>query len=124
MQSDKVVALEAQIQSLSDLQNRLQTLRRIPPLLLKTPTASTQTPRPEFLQVKEIADTIRTEAIQEALGSARDSLQADTSDLNPNLRRENRKRRYVSETNECGCDDNSRYQEGAIARVAPAVCCA
>ncbi|KAF8070277.1 hypothetical protein FPV67DRAFT_1486807 [Lyophyllum atratum] len=85
MQSDKVVALQAQIQSLHFDGSH--------PALLKTPTTSTQTLRREFLQVKEIADTIRTETIQEALGIARDSLEADTSDLNPNLRRENRKRR-------------------------------
>ncbi|GLB37234.1 putative regulator medusa [Lyophyllum shimeji] len=87
--------LEAQIQLLSDLHTKLQTLRHIPPALLRTPLTalSTQTLRPEFQQVKEIADTIRTEAIQDALRAARDSLEGDTSDLNPNLRREKRKRR-------------------------------
>ncbi|KAF5386051.1 hypothetical protein D9615_002429 [Tricholomella constricta] len=93
--AEKVVALEGQIQLLSELHNRLQTLRQIPPLLLKTSITplSTQALRPEFQQVKEIADTIRTEPVQEALRTARDSLESDSRDLNPNLRRENRKRR-------------------------------
>ncbi|KAG6908386.1 hypothetical protein DXG01_004815 [Tephrocybe rancida] len=90
--SDTQATLQSQIQVLTDLQNRLQSLRNIPLLLLK-PSISTPTLRPEFQQVQEIADTIRTEHIQEALRAGRDSLAGDTSDLNPNLRRENRKRR-------------------------------
>lgn len=100
MQSDKTVDIQAQIQLLSDLQARLQSLRHIPASLLKTPVPnaldlSAPMPRSEFQLVKEIGDIIRTEPIQDALRSARDSLRADGADLNPNLRRENRKRRWV-----------------------------
>ena len=91
---DKVATLEAQIQLLSDLHGRLQTLRHIPVQLLKSPMTplSGQTLQPEFQQVRQAADTIRAEHVQKALRSARDSLGEDASDLNPNLRRENRKR--------------------------------
>ncbi|KAG5646302.1 hypothetical protein DXG03_003899 [Asterophora parasitica] len=92
--TDKLVALETQIQLLTDLHTRLQTLRHIPPHLLKAPAPITgfgiQT---EFQQLKEIADTIRTEPVQDALRAARDSLKEDGRDLNTYLRRETRKRR-------------------------------
>ncbi|KAG5653620.1 hypothetical protein H0H81_011846 [Sphagnurus paluster] len=94
--SEKLAALEGQIQLLSDVHTRLQTLRQIPGVLLQGPgTAGLGAPtlRREFQQMKEIADTIRTEPVQEALRTARDSLESDRSDLNPNLRREKRKRR-------------------------------
>ncbi|KAG6857268.1 hypothetical protein H0H87_007101 [Tephrocybe sp. NHM501043] len=94
MQSDTVATLQAQIQVLTDLQGRLQTLRNVPLQLLKPSMPMvTQTLRPEFQQVKEIADTIRAEHVQDALRAGRESLARDTSDLNPNLRRESRKRR-------------------------------
>ncbi|KAG5716306.1 hypothetical protein E4T56_gene10701 [Termitomyces sp. T112] len=91
---DKVASLEAQIQLLSDLHSRVQTLRHIPVVLLKAPMTplSGQTLQPEFQQVRQVADTIRAEHVQEALRAARDSLGGDGSDLNPNLRREKRKR--------------------------------
>lgn len=92
---DKVASLEAQIQLLSDLHSRVQTLRHIPVLLLRPSMASALTGqglRPEFGQVKEVGDMIRAEHVQEALRAARDSLDKDASDLNPNMRRENRKR--------------------------------
>ncbi|KAG6820880.1 hypothetical protein H0H93_010224 [Arthromyces matolae] len=75
--------------------DRVRALRHIPLGILKRPITplSTQSLRPEFQQVKEIADTIRTKHVQEALRAARDSLEGDMSDLNPNFRRENRRRR-------------------------------
>ncbi|RDB25378.1 hypothetical protein Hypma_008093 [Hypsizygus marmoreus] len=98
MQADKITTLQAQIQSLADLHSCIPSLRQIPPLLLETPVTnglplSTQSLRPQFHHIKDISDTIRTDPIQEALRTARDTLRADTTDLHPNFRRENRKRR-------------------------------
>jgi hypothetical protein len=106
--TSKAASLQAQIQSLTDLHSRLHTLRQIPSLVLKPPTStsadglplsphSQPSLRTEFEHVKEIGDIFRSEPIQDALRTARDSFQADTKDLNFNLRRENRKRQYVSE---------------------------
>ncbi|KAG6878532.1 hypothetical protein C0993_004430 [Termitomyces sp. T159_Od127] len=91
---DKVASLQAQIQLLSDLHGRLQSLRHIPVLLLKPPmpALSGQTLRSELEQVRQVGDIIRAERVQEALRAARDSLGGDASDLNPNMRRDNRKR--------------------------------
>lgn len=98
MQTDdappKVAILQAQIQALSDLYNRIPTIRHIPPVLLK-PSPITPTLRAEFHQLKEIGDTIRSDPVQEALRTARESLRLDATELNSNPRRESRKRRYV-----------------------------
>lgn len=91
----KVAVLQAQIQALSDLYNRIPTLRHIPPVLLK-PSPITPTLRAEFHQLKEIGDTIRSDPVQEALRTARESLGLDATELNSNPRRESRKRRCVS----------------------------
>ena len=90
--------IQAHIQLLSDLHNRLQLLRHIPPLLLKTPVADdltlpTKNISSYFHQLKDVSDTIRSTPVQEALRAARDSLQADATDLNPNFRREIRERK-------------------------------
>jgi hypothetical protein len=106
--TSKAATLQAQIQSLTDLHSRLQTLRQIPSLVLKPPTStsadglplsphSQPSLRTEFEHVKEIGNIIRSELIQDALRVARGSFQADAKDLNSNLRRESRKRRYVTE---------------------------
>ncbi|KAF8235087.1 hypothetical protein L208DRAFT_1258680 [Tricholoma matsutake] len=102
--TSKAADLQAQIQCLIDLHSRLKSLRQIPYLVLKPATStsadglpvsphSQPSLRTEFEHVKEIGNVIRSEPIQEALRTARDSFQADSKDLNFNLRRENRKRR-------------------------------
>ena len=104
--TSKAASLQAQIQALTDLHSRLQTLRQIPSLVLRPP-ASTNADglllspqgqpslRTEFERLKEIENVIRSEPTQEALRSARDSFQADTKELNFNMRWDNpsRKRR-------------------------------
>ncbi|KAG6829555.1 hypothetical protein H0H92_004224 [Tricholoma furcatifolium] len=92
-----VQTLQGQIELLTELQTRVQTLRHIPLVLLK-PSISTVTLRGEFEQVKEIGETIRAEGVQSALRAARDSLGGDGSDLNPHVRREKRKRGTGDET--------------------------
>lgn len=90
---------EDRIQLLTDLYNRLDSLRQIPTTLLKPPAAN-DLPSPvplrsEFETLKVIGETVRSEKVQEALRAARDSEKGDKSDLSSNFRRENRKRRYV-----------------------------
>jgi hypothetical protein len=102
MQSDSstpppdIQTLQKQIQDLTDVCNKLQTLRQIPGSLL-TPTSNDisligQT-RPEFQRLKGIGDTIRSSPVQEALHRAQNSLGANATGINSNPRRENRKRR-------------------------------
>ncbi|KAJ7045387.1 hypothetical protein C8F04DRAFT_1024994 [Mycena alexandri] len=86
--------LSSMINSLSDLQSRLHNLRNVPPLLLKSSLPfSSLSIRNDFQQLKELADTIRSDPVQQALLAAAHSEKADKSDLNRNGRREMRKRR-------------------------------
>lgn len=102
MQSDSPTApsdlqtLQKQIQDLTELHNKLQTLRQIPTALLTS--ISNDIPfigqtRPEFQRLKEIGESIRSPPVQEALHRAQDSLNADGTEINSNPRRESRKRR-------------------------------
>jgi hypothetical protein len=95
--TSKAASLQAQIQSLTNLHSRLQTLRQIPSLVLRPPASTTAdglllspgaqpSLRTEFERIKEIENIIRSEPTQEALRNARDSFQADTKDLNFNMR--------------------------------------
>ncbi|KAJ6593771.1 hypothetical protein B0H19DRAFT_1091943 [Mycena capillaripes] len=89
-----VERLSSMIGSLSDIQSRLQNLRNVPPLLLKSSLPfSSLSIRKDFQQLKELADTIRSDTVQDALLAAANSEKADKSDLNRNGRRETRKRR-------------------------------
>jgi hypothetical protein len=91
---DKLSSLSAMVSSLSDIQSRLQQLRNVPPLLLKSSLPfSSVSIRKDFQQLKELADTIRSDAVQDALLVAAKSERADRSDLNRDGRREIRKRR-------------------------------
>ncbi|KAJ7129843.1 hypothetical protein C8R43DRAFT_1090060 [Mycena crocata] len=86
--------LSAQINSLSDLHSRLQLLRNVPPLLLKSSMPfSSPSIRKDFQQLKELTETIRSDSVQEALLAAATSERTDKSDLSRNGRREIRKRR-------------------------------
>ena len=75
-----IPSIEDHIQTLADLYNRLQVLRQIPSLLLKTPATNLPTIpslRPEFHNLKEIGDVVQSGKVQEALRAARDSEQKD-----------------------------------------------
>ncbi|KAJ6558601.1 hypothetical protein DFH09DRAFT_535961 [Mycena vulgaris] len=86
--------LSSMISSLSDIQSRLQQLRNAPPSLLKSSMSfSSPSIRKDFSQLQELADTIRSDSVQEALRTATNSEKADKSDLNRNGRREILKRR-------------------------------
>jgi hypothetical protein len=78
-------------------ESRLQNLRNVPPLLLKSSLPfSSLSIRKDFQQLKELADTVRSDSVQDALLAAANSEKADKSDLTRNGRREIRKRRQVS----------------------------
>ncbi|KAF8348104.1 hypothetical protein F5887DRAFT_630182 [Amanita rubescens] len=101
MQAESTSHLSGQIQSLTDLHNRLQSLRHTPRILLKLPTftglvpPSVPTLRSQFQQLNEIAQILRSHPVQHALRSAHDSFVKDASELAPNPRRDDRKRRRV-----------------------------
>ncbi|CDO72770.1 hypothetical protein BN946_scf184994.g23 [Trametes cinnabarina] len=96
-----VQTLRNHIQALTDLNNRLQALRHIPALLLRPPTAGIHTLpqssllRHEFQELKEIADVVRSQKVQDALTAARQSEAMEPQLLGFNIRRENLKRRHV-----------------------------
>ncbi|KAF8626815.1 hypothetical protein AX15_004653, partial [Amanita polypyramis BW_CC] len=96
-EQDKCAGLVGQIQLLSDLHSRLQSLRHTPRILLRPPVSSGLVPplRSQFQHLAEIADVLRSRPIQHALRSARDSYATDSSDLASSPRREDRKRRRV-----------------------------
>jgi len=96
--SAELLLLEEHIQTITDLYSRLQALRQAPTLLSK-PLVSNDLPTPllslrsEFDDLKDIGERIKSEKVQEALRTARDSEKADKNELCSSVRRENRKRR-------------------------------
>ncbi|KAG1724080.1 uncharacterized protein EDB91DRAFT_1062986 [Suillus paluster] len=103
------------IQTLTDFHIRLQSVRHIPSLLLRPPSGSSlshtpefsspfdptdhdfaapfhATPAQDFRTLKTIADSLRSEKIQEALKVSRESEDADKNDLGL-FQRDNRKRK-------------------------------
>jgi len=95
--STEISSLEDGIQTVTELYNRFQALRQVPTVLLKPPIShDLPTPlslRSEFDGLKEIGKRVKSEKVQEALRTARDSEKADKNELSSNVRRENRKRR-------------------------------
>ncbi|KAK7057297.1 Dynamitin-domain-containing protein [Favolaschia claudopus] len=81
---------------LKRLHSRLIQLRNVPSQLLKSSSPySSLSVRTDFQLVKELADSVRSDSVQDALVTAGKSEQADKSDLNRNGRRELRKRRLA-----------------------------
>ncbi|KAJ7188386.1 hypothetical protein C8R46DRAFT_1054624 [Mycena filopes] len=79
-----VQKLSTMISSLSDIQSRLDTLRNVPPLLLKSSLPfSSLSIRKDFDQLKQLADAIRSDPIQEALSAAAASEKADKRPPSP-----------------------------------------
>ncbi|KAI0644647.1 hypothetical protein C8Q79DRAFT_912855 [Trametes meyenii] len=93
--------LRNHIQTLTDLNNRLQALRSIPALLLRPPVSGVHALpqssllRHEFQELKQIADSVRSEKVQEALKAARKSEVAEPKIPGFDVRRENLKRRHT-----------------------------
>ncbi|RDX50024.1 hypothetical protein OH76DRAFT_1455535 [Lentinus brumalis] len=94
--ASEITTLRTHIQTLTDLNNRLQAIRRIPAQLLRPPgqhhLESTLLTH-GFKGLSTIAESVRSEKVQDALKAARKSELADPSDLGSNIRRENLKRR-------------------------------
>ncbi len=93
--------LRTHIQTLTELNNRLQAVRHIPAQLLRPSNLdkellkmNLETTRHGFKELVTIAETVRSDKVQDALKAARKSELADPSNLGSNLRRENLKRRY------------------------------
>ncbi|KAJ3848448.1 hypothetical protein EV368DRAFT_49276 [Lentinula lateritia] len=92
-------AVESQVQALTDLYNSIQNARHHPRDLLKTAISPNPLPltHPSLLlysqQLKDIAHTLRTDAVQSALRAAKESEKADGQNIMNNVRRENGKRR-------------------------------
>ncbi|EJF57734.1 hypothetical protein DICSQDRAFT_157163 [Dichomitus squalens LYAD-421 SS1] len=91
----ELTTLRTHIQTLTELNNRLQAIRNIPAQLLRPPGSdpSSTLLTHGFKEIAAIADTVRTEKVQDALKAARKSEQADSSGLTSSLRRETLKRR-------------------------------
>lgn len=109
-------SLQDRIQTLTDVHNRLQTLRHVPTMLLRPPSTSPLavfppsfdptidrefavtfnfTPTHDFRALKEFVEVLRSDKVQEALRAARASEDADQGELGLSFRRENRKHKYV-----------------------------
>ncbi|KXN90209.1 hypothetical protein AN958_04699 [Leucoagaricus sp. SymC.cos] len=82
--------LQKQIKDLTEVYDKIQTLRQIPTSLLKSTSHEDQ---PGFHRLKEIGESIRSSSLQEALHRAQDSIGADATQINSNPRRESRKQR-------------------------------
>jgi hypothetical protein len=113
--SNLAPSTDDRIQTLTDFHIRLQSVRHIPSLLLRHPSGSSlsheseftspfdpadhdfaapfhTTPTQDFRTLKTIADVLRSEKLQEALKAARESEEADKSELGL-FQRDSRKRK-------------------------------
>ena len=98
--ASELATLRAHIQTLTELNNRLQAIRHIPAQLLRPPGSDPHKLESALLthgfrELAAVADVVRSEKVQDALKTARKSEQADPANLGSNLRRENLKRRCV-----------------------------
>ncbi|RPD63770.1 hypothetical protein L227DRAFT_496593 [Lentinus tigrinus ALCF2SS1-6] len=95
--ASELATLRTHIQTLTEFNNRLQGIRRVPAQLLRPPGAHQLEPSlvatHGFKGLATIAESVRSEKVQDALKAARKSELADPSNLGSNLRRENLKRR-------------------------------
>ncbi|KAF9270394.1 hypothetical protein L218DRAFT_952526 [Marasmius fiardii PR-910] len=92
------MSVEDHIQTLQDAYNKVQMLRQIPQTLLKASTSSLGLPKATSLttqsqQIADIAQTLKSDKVQEALRAAKASQSTNGLKGTVNLRRENRKRR-------------------------------
>ncbi|KAG8213787.1 hypothetical protein J3R82DRAFT_10499 [Butyriboletus roseoflavus] len=108
-------SLQERIQTLTDIHNRLQTLRHVPTVLLRPPSASpladfpppfdptidrefavtfNSTPSHDFRALNDFLEVLRSDKVQEGLRAARASEDADQSELGLCFVRENRKRKH------------------------------
>ncbi|KAH0827595.1 hypothetical protein J3R83DRAFT_4320 [Lanmaoa asiatica] len=105
-------SLQDRIQTLTDVHNRLQTLRHVPTILLRPPSSLADFPPPfdpaidrefavtfhttpmhDFRALKDFQEVLCSDKVQEALRAARASEDADQSELGLSFRRENLKRK-------------------------------
>ncbi|KAH6914123.1 hypothetical protein BKA70DRAFT_655568 [Coprinopsis sp. MPI-PUGE-AT-0042] len=98
MSDSQLQLLEGRIAALSDLYSQLQLLRQLPHSLLRTnPSnvleAPAQLAATNFQRVSEVAALVRSDPVQSALHDAEKCIRTDSSNLDTNFRRENRKRR-------------------------------
>ncbi|KZT04606.1 uncharacterized protein LAESUDRAFT_760900 [Laetiporus sulphureus 93-53] len=110
--SPELLTLQAKLQILNEMNARLQALRKIPAHLVRQPKSTNISlspslhpvlhphPEPSLRQdiqdVKDFAETVRSEKVQEALVHARDSEKKDKSDLDLHRPRVIRKRKRQS----------------------------
>lgn len=90
--SPALVTLQSQISTLTDLHSKIQSLRTIPPLLLRPPPAPLV---PPLQEIKDFAQTLKSDGVQEALRAAGESEKGDWKGVGVGGRREIRKRRCV-----------------------------
>ncbi|KAJ8084206.1 hypothetical protein PM082_002973 [Marasmius tenuissimus] len=92
------MSVENHIQNLQEVYNKVQALRQIPQTLLKIQPSSLSLPKAaslnsQYQQIKDISQSLKSEAIQDALRAAKASESSNGLKGTVNLRRENRKRR-------------------------------
>lgn len=87
--SPEIAKLKAQVQALTELGTRVQHLRNVPTWLLQTPNSvfPAVSIKTEFENLKELAQSLGSENVQEALRSAKGSEEKDKSDLSLDARR-------------------------------------
>ena len=109
-------SLQERIETLTDVHQRLQSLRRVPTLLLRPPSGArlgdfppsfdptmdrefgvtfNSTPGPDFGALKVFVEVLCSDKVQEALHAARASEEGDTSEVGVCIRGQGRKRKYV-----------------------------
>jgi len=95
--------LQSQIDTLTEFSTRLQTLRQLPPLLLRAGPSSDPSAmslagalRRALQEVRGVQTELSGEKVQGALKAAAQSDWRDRAGVKSGVRRENHKRRYVA----------------------------
>jgi hypothetical protein len=91
-QSPTLDALQSKISTLADLHSKIQSIRAIPPLILRPPPPPFT---PPLQDLKDFAQTLKSDGVQAALRAAAESEKEDSKGLRIGGRREIRKRRYA-----------------------------
>ena len=113
--STELESLESKITLLTELTSRVESLRQNPAYLRPTATAATSASiaavvpelghaaliRQGFEHIKEFADKVQSEPVQDVLKAAKEREAKDQSDLRAPRRRQHLKREYVGSLNCC-----------------------
>ena len=93
--NEKITSLQNHVAHLTNLVERVNTVKKIPGLLLAPSTLTGSQLEQGFEQIKELKDVIGSPVTQDCLKLAHESFSKSSDNVGLEGRRKSRKRRYV-----------------------------